>query len=56
MKLNAMLKVRINDKELDAFKDRCSDVGVKYTVVIRNMIQNIGKRLSDEQIKLLGKK
>jgi len=56
MPLDSELKIRIAKEDIDTFKDRCSDIGVKYTVVLRNMIQNLTQRLSDEQLKFLGEK
>lgn len=55
MRLNGMLKVRVKQSELDSLKDRCEDVGVKYTVVLRNMMQYVNNKLRDDQIELLGK-
>jgi len=56
MKLDDKLTVRVEGEELNTFKERCDDMGVKYTVVIRNLMQGASELLSNEQLKKLGEK
>lgn len=55
MKLNGELKIRIEQDQIQTFKDHCKDAGVKYTIVIRNIIQEINTR-SSEELQILGRK